>query len=270
MMRVVITKYDEELVAHSIRFLKAAEANPESRALLEKYGYSAEEHERGKQLVADAARSFEWERSGRAYNFLAPTPERRVEEARAWYAETRRRHVQSCIKHAEEAAGWVGNGAASAWSIRKKLTLGTLAALPHLARAVSLAEWRAHRDELRSDIERAHAPRPADAPPPKDTVLVELGGWYERWRLLAHRVMRGRPDLLAPYGLVAGKAPPRLRGKEARLKYGEGAAGTLNGAPVVEDDDEDILAADEHPKTGMNGVAKNGKAERGKALPIVR
>jgi hypothetical protein len=225
MMRVAVTKFDEELVAHTKKFLDAAEKHPESRALLERFGYTAEEHARGRDLVLFAERSFEWERSGRAYNFLAPTPERRAAEARAWFSETRRRHVQSAFKRAEEAAGWVGNGRASAWPWQRKLTIGALAALPHLANAVSIAAWRAHRAE----------------------------------------VMRGRPDLLAPYGLTAGKAPPRLRGKEARLKYGEGAAGTLKGAPAPVDDDEDESDDDAAPPATTNGVK-----DRGKSLPLVR
>ncbi len=220
----VITKYDRELVALSTRYLEAAEKNPESRAILAKYGYTAEEHERGLRLVRDALRSFEWEEAGEAWNFLSPTPERRTVEARAWYADTRRRYMRSCLRRAEEAAGWVGDGPASRWPLWRKLTVGPLVALNEARAIVSVSSLREHRAQLRRNIERGRGPKPSDAPPPKDTALVELAGWYERWRLLAHRVFRDRGDLMAPFGLTPGKAPPRLRGKEA-AKYGERAAG---------------------------------------------
>jgi hypothetical protein len=224
-----ITKYDEELVELSKRFLEAAQANPESCAFLERYGYSREEHERGLRLVRDARRSFDWERRGMAWNFLSTTPERRAAEARAWYADRRRRHMRACVRRGEEAAGWTGNRAASRRPLWRKLTVGTLAALREAAGIASARAWLGHRAELRRDLARASGPKPTGAPPPKDTALVELAGWYERWRLLAHRVFRERPDLLAPYGLEPGKAPPRLRGKGA-ASYGEGAAGSLGGA----------------------------------------
>src|SRR5262249_11168620 len=98
--------------------------------------------------------------------------------------------------------------------------------------------WLAHRHELRANVARAKGPRPADAPPPKDTALVELAGWYERWRLLAHRVFRDRPDMLAAYVLNPGKASRRIRGKGA-AKYGERASGTLHGTPDRFDDDDE-------------------------------
>lgn len=84
-----------------------------------------------------------------------------------------------------------------------------------------------HRAERRKNLRRAAEEKPADAPPPKDTALVELAGWYERWRLLAQRVFRQRPDLMAPYGLKPGRAPQRLRSRVAQIQYGEGAAGKL-------------------------------------------
>jgi hypothetical protein len=107
------------------------------------------------------------------------------------------------------------------------------------ARALSLRQWRTHRRELARDLVRARGERPVDAPPPKDTVIVELMGWYERWKMLAQRVFRGRPDLMAPYGLVPGKASPRLRNKAAQIKYGEKAAGSLPTMPVLDDDADD-------------------------------
>jgi hypothetical protein len=237
-VKSTITKYDLELVEISRKFLAAAEANPDSRAMLEKYGFSKDEQERGAHLVREAERAFEWVRAGKAYDFLSATPEKRVAEARGWYADTRRRYMRDCLKRAEEDAGWVGNGARKRWPLWRKLTQGTLVALANAKDAASPRAWIRHRLDLRRDLARAKGPRPADAPPPKDTALVELAGWYERWRLLAHRVFRQRPDLLAPYGLKPGKAPPRLRGKEA-AKYGEKAAGTLDGAPARFDEDED-------------------------------
>jgi hypothetical protein len=70
MKRAVITEFDIELVDKSRVFLEAAEANPDSRALLEQFGYSKEEHDRGVRLVREAGRSFEWEKAGTAWNFL--------------------------------------------------------------------------------------------------------------------------------------------------------------------------------------------------------
>jgi hypothetical protein len=228
-MKSVITKYDEELVAVSRTFLAAAKAHADSRAVLEKYGFSAEEQERGWNLVREADRAFEWERAGKAYNFISRTPERRVAEARAWYTDARRRWVRRCLRRAEEAAGWVGNGPARSWPLWRRVTLGTAVGAAHVAQSASFGVWLEHRRELKVNVARAHTER-GDAPPPKDTAIVELAGWYERWRLLAHRVFRERPDLLAPYGLVPGKAPPRLREKGARERYGEKAAGSL---PIV-------------------------------------
>jgi len=225
MKRAVITEFDVELVGKSRLFLEAAEANPESRALLQQFGYSKEEHDRGVRLVAEAARSFEWEKAGTAWIFLSRTPDKRVEEARYWYKDVRLRYMRACFRRAEEAAGW-SRGSASSWPLWRKLTVGTARGLFEAARAASPSALREHRAELRVDVERAKGPKPEGAPPPKDTALVELGGWYERWRLLAQRVFRERADLMAPYGLTPGQAPPRLRGKEA-AKYGEKAAPRL-------------------------------------------
>jgi hypothetical protein len=233
-----ITKYDLELVEISKRFLAAAEANPASRAMLEKYGFSPEEQARGAQLVRQTERSFEWVRANKAYDFLSPTPAKRVAEAHGWYADTRRRYMRDCLRRAEEAAGWTGTTPRRRWPLWRKLTLGTLVAIANAKDVASPRAWVKHRLELRANIAVANGPKPADAPPPKDTALVELAGWYERWRLLAHRVFRQRPDLLAPFGLTPGKAPPRLRGKEA-AKYGEKAAGTLDGTPARFDEDDD-------------------------------
>jgi hypothetical protein len=257
-----ITKYDRELVELSERFLAAAKANPESRALLEKYGFTPDEQDRGVRLAREAQRAFEWEVAGRAWNFLSPTPERRAAEARGWYEDARIRHVRGCLRRAEEAAGWVGEGDATRWPAWRKLTLGTLLALREAKSVVSLRTHRELRAELRADLARAAGQKPSDAPPPKDTALVELAGWYERWRLLAQRVFRQRPDLMAPYGLTPGKAPPRLRGKDA-AKYGEKAAGKLAGAPVVEEDEDDGLGEAPREKPAL---PRSGNGPR---LPLV-
>jgi hypothetical protein len=262
MKPVRITKYDRELVELSERFLAAAKANPESRALLEKYGFTLDEQQRGAHLAREAERAFVWEAEGRAWNFLSPTPERRAAEARAWEKDARIRHMRGCLRRAEEAAGWNGRGEATRWPAWRKLTLGTLLALREVKSVVSVRAHRERRAELRADLARAAGPKPSDAPPPKDTALVELAGWYERWRLLAQRVFRQRPDLMAPYGLTPGKAPPRLRGKEA-AKYGEKAAGKLEGAPVVDEDDDDGL--DEVPRE-KPALPRSGNGPR---LPLV-
>jgi hypothetical protein len=263
-MSARITKYDRELVELSERFLVAAKANPESRAILEKYGFTPEEQERGAVLAREATRSFEWEAADKAWNFLSPTPERRAAEARGWYADTRRRYARACLRRAEEAAGWVGKEPSSHWPLWQKLTLGTVIALRHAGKVASVRALREHRATLQRDLARATQSKPADAPPPKDTALVELAGWYERWRLLAHRVFRQRPDLMAPYGLTPGKAPPRLRGKDAK-KYGEKAAGALEGALTMaanDDDEDDDGLADPADKPAPRTM-------RAQRLPIV-
>lgn len=241
-MKAFITQYDEALVASARRFIEAVEKTSEARAALERFGYSTEEHERGSALVRNAGLAFQWEREGKAWNFISATPERRVAEARAWYVEALRRHVQSRFRAAEQAAGWTGRGPASGWSLGRKLTVGTLLGLRALASAASPQLWLAERRALAHNLAAARGEPPPGAPPPKDAVLVELRGWYERWHLLAHRVFRGRPDLLEPFGLVSGKAPPRLRGKVAHLKYGERAAGALPGSEPQGDDADDPLA----------------------------
>jgi len=251
-MKANITQFDEELVEKSRRFLDAADANPASLELLEKYGFVAAERERGRALVRDAARSFEWERTGNAWNFLSPTAERRIAEAQSWYRDRRRRHLRSCVAQAEREAGWTGDRPATRWPLRRKLAVAGVAAVRAAARALSPTVWRAHRAQLARDLARASGPRPADAPPPKDTVLVELSGWYERWHLLAQRLFRGRADLLAPFGLVPGKAPPRLRGREARLKYGERAGTSL---PLVRDDGSPAQSSRDSASPELDGEA---------------
>ena len=261
-----ITKYDRELVELSEVFLSAAQANPESCAILEKYGFSKEEFDRGILLCREAKRSFEWEAEGKAWNFLSPTAERRRVEAQAWYADTRRRYMRACLRRAEEAAGWVGERPSSRWPLSRKLTVGAVLAVAHAKDVASLSAWRKHRAELAENLRRASGDKPAGAPPPKDTALVELAGWYERWRLLAQRTFRQRPDLMAPYGLTPGKAPPRLRGKDAK-KYGEKAAGALAGVALVEDEED---ADDESPEPAAKPAAAVRPTEpKGQRLPIL-
>jgi hypothetical protein len=278
-MSARITPYDEDLVAKARVFLDAADKHPDSTALLDRYGFSAEERARGRELVVNAEASFAWERAGKAWNFLSPTPERRTREARDWYVDGVRRYVQSCLREAEAAAGWTGAGPAASWSALRKLTLGTLRALPDVLRAASPEAHLRLRDELRTNLEAAKGARPEGAPPPKDTTLVELRGWYERWHLLAHRVLRGRADLLAPFGLTSGKAPPRLRGKAAQSKYGEGAAlrgtnGTTNGAHPVPEEEDDLVAqglAEAPAERPARDASERPARERpAKVLPIVR
>lgn len=232
-MKTWVTSFDVELLEKSRTFLKGSEEHPESRAILERFGYSAEERERGKSLVAATEKSFQWEREGKAWNFLSPTVARREAEARHWYGETRWRHLRDCVKAAEVATGFAGKGAAAQRPLAWKATVGLAKGLGCALGILSPSALRAHRKELGLHLAQAREEKPQGAPPPKDTALVELSGWYEHWRLLAQRVFRERADLMAPYGLTPGKAPPRLRGKLAQLKYGERAASNVvpaNGA----------------------------------------
>jgi len=237
-MKTWVTKFDEELLAKSKVYLAAAEAHPESCALLEKFGFTAEERARGHRLIENTERSFAWEREGRAWNFLGLTRERREQEARDWYKDTRERFVAECLRRAEEDSGWVGYGPATQWPLGRKLTTGTVILVKNSAKAFSVKALLDHRAEMRKNLALAASERPADAPPPKDTALVELAGWYERWKLLAQRVFRQRGDLMAP---------PRLRSRVAQAKYGEKAAGSLpvissNAGPANNDvaDDADL------------------------------
>jgi hypothetical protein len=213
------TPYERALVDRAELFVRTLDANAESRAIFERFGLKGDDRERGRRLVEQARMALAWTDGGVAWEFLEPTPERRAREAHAWYRDRRRRHLRACLRRAEAALG---------------PSLGPLERVRELAGALAaaaspLVRWR-DLDRLRADLARAVRGRPADAPPPKDSVLVELSGWYERWRLLAHRTLRQRPDLLALYGLVPGTPPPRLRGREGELRYGEKAAGKA-GAP---------------------------------------
>ena len=247
----MITRFDEELLEKARLFLRAADENPESRAFLEKFGFSAQERARGHTLVENTRLAFEWEREGKAWNFLSPTPERRLEEARYWYADTRRRYLRDCLRAAEDESGWTGYKPPAQWSLARKATVGLAIALRHAVRAASPRAWLGHRAALRRNLERALGERPADAPPPKDSTLVELSGWYEHWRLLAQRVFRERGDLMSPYGLVPGKAPPRLRSRSAQLKFGEKAASHAQLAQAADGEDgASEPEAQEPPRAG--------------------
>jgi hypothetical protein len=203
-----INRYEEELLTACRKFLAGADANPVSTRILWEHGFSDEMRERGRSLIDQAERAFAAEREGTAWNFLTPTPWQRRKEALDWFLDGRWRRFRRNFVAAERAlaAGNVLGLAGAFWPSLSPLVFA--------------------RDELTlaRNLWRAGGERPADVPPPKDTVLVELQGWYEHWRLLAQRVFRGRPDLLGPFGLTSGKAPPRLRGKLAQIRYGEGAA----------------------------------------------
>jgi len=234
-MKAQVTSYDRELLARAIRFLVGVRDNPPAGAVLASFGFSPEELARGEQLAADTARAFEAEEDETAWNFLSPTVERRIAEAKHWYHDGRWRYLRECLRTAEEEAGWTGVRPASHWPLRRKLGEGSWLALRHVLRAFSLRALLEERAELRQNLQRAREERPAGAPPPKDTVLAELGGWYERWRLLAQRVFRQSPEELARLGLTPGKAPPRLRAPSARATFGEGA-GTERLAELLADE----------------------------------
>lgn len=227
-----VTNYDRQLLERAGRFLAGLDESTRAREVLGHLGLSEEALVRGRQLHAATARALDWEERGIAWNFLSPTPERRLVEARHWYRDARRRHVRECLRLAEEESGWIGYRAASRWPLQKKLLEGTPIALRHLVRAFSIEAFLAHRAELAENLRRAKGPVPADAPPPKDTALAELSGWFERWRLLAQRAFRETPELLAALGLSAGKAPPRLRTPRARRELAEAAASAILARPT--------------------------------------
>jgi hypothetical protein len=202
---VKINRFEEELLRACRKFLAGADGEPISTRILQEQGFSNEARERGHMLIAQAELAFAAERNGTAWNFLTPTPWQRRKEALDWFVDARWRRFRRNFVSAERADGVVDRLRAF-W--------------PSLSPVVMVQDHL----ELAKNLWRAGDERPADAPPPKDTVLVELQGWYEHWRLLAQRVFRGRPDLLSPFGLSSGKAPPRLRGKLAQIRYGEGAA----------------------------------------------
>jgi hypothetical protein len=200
-MKSPVTRYDEELLANAQRLVVGLEENGALAKALGAYDLDAKALDRGRFLVDETRRSFEWEREGKAYNYLSATPEGRMKEARYWNKDAHRRHRQACFRDAEAVIGKRGiAGIFSAWS--------------HLARALSPALSRALRRELLAEVERAREGKPSDAPLPKDTALVQLSGWYERWSLAALTVLREKPDELARVGIAAGKAAPRrLRNK---------------------------------------------------------
>ena len=138
-----MNRFEEELLEKARAFLKAAEEHAESRAFLEEYGFKPDEQQRGRNLVTNVARSFDWERDGKAWNFLSPTVERRQAEARHWYKDQRRRHVTGCFR-----------------------AFGDSMSPRDMLRALSPSVWLRQRSQLRRDLERARGEKPADAPPP--------------------------------------------------------------------------------------------------------
>ena len=231
-MKAKITKYDEELVA-------------KSRALPPGGGSAAPSPPRCSIATASPPRSAP---AGTSSSATRRSPSRGSAPARRGTSSPprpsggRRRRASGtptrcagtsapAFGDAEAAAGWTGGGA------RRRLAGLAQAHAGHAAGAaarrpgrVAAGDAGAPRGAAGRTSSARRGERPEGAPPPKDTTLVELRGWYERWHLLAQRVFRGREDLLAPFGLTSGKAPPRLRGKAAQIKYGERAASLTGSA----------------------------------------
>jgi hypothetical protein len=206
-MRSPVTQYDEELVGKARRFVQALDGHPEIVTALSSYNLDAAALERGRFLVAECERAFEWERAGKAWNYLEPTPDRRVAEAHYWYRDARRRYKQACFRAAE--AELARRGAA-----------GLYAALTEALAAYSPGMKRAQEREYLEEIIKARGERPFNAPMPKDTAVVQLCGWYERWSLAAIETFRHQPETVTELGLAVGKAPPqRLRNKRDILAH---------------------------------------------------
>jgi hypothetical protein len=204
-MKSPVTKFDEALLVDARRFLDAIEARPDTRIALEAYGFDQKALDRGRFVVGETARAFEWERAGKAWNYISPTPERREKEALYWYKDARRRYRQACFRAA---------GAA----LRSGRGLGALAsAAGHAMSAFSPSAAAEQRREFKREIDLARGERPNDAPLPKDTVLVELSGWYDHWSLAARQAFRDKPEVLPSLGLTPGRAPRRLRNKNDRF-----------------------------------------------------
>ncbi len=202
-MTVRITPFDEELVTRARTFLSGLGQSAEIASLLGGQGLDEAARAKGEWLVRETERAFEWERQGKAWNYLSPTPERRAAEARYWHKDALCRHRQGCFR-----------------AVEKELRAGTpgsaLRAAKHALRAFSPLFYVEKRRELRRELARTRGDKPADAPLPKDTALVELAGWYERWSLLAIQLLRERTELAALLGLKPGRAAQRLRTKAAR------------------------------------------------------
>ncbi len=202
-MKAQITRFDEELVTHVNTFLSGLRDHTEGAALLAQHGLDPIARAKGEWLVQETERAFEWERQGKAWNYLSPTPERRAVEARYWYKDGLCRHRQSCFRAVEK-------------ELRDRRPGSLLRAVRCALRAFSPSIYIGKHREFRRELVRAKGERPADAPLPKDTALVELAGWYERWSLMAIQIFRERPDLAAPLGLKPGRAAQRLRTKAVR------------------------------------------------------
>jgi hypothetical protein len=204
-MKSPVTRFDEKLVADARRFVSGLAAEPALRAELQPFGFDEAALRRGRTLVEEAERAFEWERAGRAWNYISSTPERREREARYWHRDALRRHRQRCFRAAARELG------------TRRSPGAIVRAARHVLEAYSVRAWLVHRRELGKELARGRGERPADAPLPKDTLLVEISGWYERWSLVARRVLLDRPELLAPLGLAPGRAPRRVRNPHDRL-----------------------------------------------------
>ncbi len=222
MTNTFVTRFDRELLEQVRVFVAGMDDDVIIRTTLEKFGLGEDDRTRGRYLVSETKKALEWEDAGTAWNFLSVDKEGRLREARHWYKDARRRYVRSCVRSAEEEAGWGGCGPALQWNPLKKLTVGFWIAIGHFLHIFSPKVFFGHRVEFRRKLRLAAGEKPEGAPLPKDTALVELSSWYERWRLIAQRVFRQAPHMLLKVGLKPGKAPPRLRTAEGRSQYGEG------------------------------------------------
>jgi hypothetical protein len=204
-MKSPVTKYDEALLADAQRLLDAMEAQREAYAALQSYGFDDAALQRGRFVVRETERAFEWEKAGKAWNYISPTSERRVREARYWYKDARRRYRQECFRAAEAA-------------MRSRSGIGAvLAATGQAMRSLSLLAFLRQRRDFKKELLLARGERPSDSPLPKDTVLAELSGWYDRWSLAARQALRETPELLLSMGLTPGRLPRRVRNKHDRF-----------------------------------------------------
>ena len=200
-MKSPVTKFDEALLADARRFLDAIEARRDTYEALRLFGFDEAALARGRAVVRETERAFECEKAGKAWNYISPTRESRVREAAYWYKDARRRYQQGCFRAAETAL-------VSQAGIRR-----LAAALGHAMRALSPRAFFAQRRQFKRDLVSARGEKPSDAPLPKDTILVELSGWYDRWSLAARQALRDTPESLLSMGIKPGRAPRRLRNK---------------------------------------------------------
>lgn len=204
-MKSPVTKFDEALLAEAQRLLDAVHAQPHVHAALQSYGFDDAALKRGRFLVRETERAFEWEKAGKAWNYISPTPERRVKEARYWYQDARRRYRQECFRAAEAV-------------LRSRSGIGAaLAATGQAMRSLSLGAFLRQRRDFKKELLLARGERPSDSPLPKDTILAELSGWYDRWSLAARQALRDSPEVLLSMGLTPGRLPRRVRNKHDRF-----------------------------------------------------